>query len=383
MNREEKKSVKKADKQSGGLKWLVILLLVILAVGIPLYLVNQNNWVAKVDGLKVSKTEYKYFYYSNAAEMEAANGIDAADSGAVRAFFDTRNEEGKKYSEVLRETTLQSVGEYKALIAIAKEREITLTDIEKDYFKSAIDDMVTNYYGGKRIEADKALKSYYGIDTAQYLVLNQNLYLAYQKVLGTMQSEEIANQKTLITQEEIDGAYTANPSLYDTVTVRHILFRTTDDEGASLGTETAQAMKIKADEILERLNNGEDMEALATQYSQDPSVTNNKGVFKYNKSQMYDTATDKWSTNSLAAEFSNWGLSAALNDTAVVESSFGYHVMRLEVRETPERKDADTMILDDLASLKAMEALVAILEDNRYKPVLNTKVIDGISPVIS
>lgn len=379
---KSKKINNKNEHQSGGWGWIAVLLILVIAIGAPIYLSNKNNWVLKVNEEKVTKQEYKYFFYSYVSQFESENSIDPNDSAAQRAFWDSKNEDGERYEDLLRKMTIDTMKEYKSFASLGREKGLEITSEEKEYFKKQIEDMIINNFSNKRIEADKALKEYYGIDTNEYYNINLQLYFAYEKSLRKVQSDEFAKQKDLVTQEEIGNKYNEDPKAYDTVTVRHILFKTVNDNGESLGTDVKEQMKLKAEEIAERIKNNEDMIALAKQYSQDTSVINNEGVFKYNKAQVYNADSDTWGQNTLVPEFSNWGINAELNEVGIVETTFGYHVMRLEARETKTEEDAKTIIIDELAADKVSDSIEAILANSKYEPIINTKVIEKIRPIM-
>jgi hypothetical protein len=94
------------------------------------------------------------------------------------------------------------------------------------------------------------------------------------------------------------------------------------------------AKKAKAEELLQRANAGEDFAALADEFSEDPG----------NK----DPQTDKknggfydWKARSgYVKEFSeaSWGLEPG-QISGVVETQFGYHIIKLEEKRTEKTKD--------------------------------------------
>ncbi|HBQ65210.1 MAG TPA: hypothetical protein DD727_09925, partial [Clostridiales bacterium] len=150
----------------------------------------------------------------------------------------------------------------------------------------------------------------------------------------------------------------------------------------SLGTAVVTEKLGKAEEIKGRILAGEDAVTLAKQYSQDPSVSTNGGVFKYNKAQSYDESTGQWSTNQLVAELRDWGINAAVGDVGIVTTQYGFHVMKLEARETSTLESVKSGIIDEFAMAEVEKMIRAWLETDPHDVTLNTRVIDSILPIM-
>ncbi len=113
--------------------------------------------------------------------------------------------------------------------------------------------------------------------------------------------------------------------------VRHILFevtktKTVDGNEVSLTQEEIDknkaSAKKSAETVLKKYNDGKKTEeaftALAKEYSEDPGVTTNEGL--------YD---DVKAGGSYVEEFTNWAIDASRKpgDVEIIESEFGYHIM--------------------------------------------------------
>jgi parvulin-like peptidyl-prolyl isomerase len=113
------------------------------------------------------------------------------------------------------------------------------------------------------------------------------------------------------------------PATEEQVHVRHILFSV--DEGAT--EEEKAAAKAQADEILARLRAGEDWDALASQYSEDPSYARNfSDMGWFGREAGFVQEFKDGSFNTPVGEISE-----------PVLSQFGYHLIQVLGRETRPR----------------------------------------------
>lgn len=141
--------------------------------------------------------------------------------------------------------------------------------------------------------------------------------------------------KANLTDEEIKEYYDAN--VFGKYTAKHILIipETNDSMTDEEKTNAENAAKAKAQEVINRLNNGEDFNSLVAEYSQDTGSKDNQGL------------VENFTKGEVADEF--WDAVSNLNDNEYtkepVKSSYGYHVI-LKVNST--EKEALDKIKDSL-----------------------------------
>ncbi len=140
--------------------------------------------------------------------------------------------------------------------------------------------------------------------------------------------------------------YKSNPKRFDLpeeTRARHILIK--------LDTPDA---KVKAAEILGELQKGADFTALAKEKSQDPgSATQGGDLGFFPKGRMVPPFEEALSKLTKPGELSG-----------VIESQFGYHVIRLE-----ERKSSGVRPFEDVKEVLVREALAKVLNDARLVEV--------------
>jgi parvulin-like peptidyl-prolyl isomerase len=203
---------------------------------------------------------------------------------------------GVPYIDLAKDLTVELLTETKVQLQEAEKRDIVLTQEEEKYIEALV-----KYSLSQTEELDV-----YELKEEDWI----KIYKEYQ----------IINELTLeIANEELTP--------YD---ARHILLLTeekTEDEKVSI--------KQKAQDLLDKVLAGEDFAKLAGEYSEDGGSVNNGGLY------------EGVAKGAFVPEFENAALS--LKDGEIypnlVESSYGYHIIKLE------KKISDTKITEqDLAN---------------------------------
>lgn len=133
--------------------------------------------------------------------------------------------------------------------------------------------------------------------------------------------EGVAASGVKVSEEDIRKAYEGSKTADKTASVRHILLLTRGKSEA----EKAEARK-KIEDLLARAKAGEDFEALAKQYSEDPGVKDNNGLYAdFPRGQMVKPFEDA-AFSVPVGQFSG-----------VVETDFGYHILQVVDRKKETR----------------------------------------------
>lgn len=192
-------------------------------------------------------------------------------------------------------------------------------------------------------------------DTALQLKLNR--YGALIQALIPKLEEE-----TKLTDDDVKKLYEEKRASgeMDDVHVQHILFATVaiPDPSNPMGGGTAPNVDEKrqqADQVLQRIKNGEDFAELAKQYSEDPSSKANGGDM------------DMKPRYTFVPEFEEaaWKLQAG-QVSDVVKTDFGFHIIKMIERKpaadlTPE---VATRLKDTLSQKRFEEAVDEIAKNN-------------------
>ena len=220
-----------------------------------------------------------------------------------------------------------------------------------------------------RLDQDDATRLQMLIDRSQIL---RNAYL----------SELEKNADKLVTDADIEQYYNEHKDEFDEVRVRHILIGTQASPGGDpskvLSKEEARK---KAQAVLERARKGEDFVKLVEENSDDPGSKSKGGEYEFGRKSGMVQAFEDASFNLKPGEISD-----------LVETNFGYHIIKLEERKTAEASDQKTRqeIIDKMKQEKiearineiAQNSSVEVPEDfdATPKPVEAQPMTSGGSP---
>lgn len=246
-----------------------------------------------------------------------------------------------------------------------KGSQITATEyyeqIKKDNISSLIDmidhdlldeDYKTDEAENKAVKSQMdQIKSYYGSNESTY----KSILLQYFGVNNDEEFEELLRLEykrnkavkdyisSNLTDKEIEKYY--NDNIYGEIKASHILIsvdvsdKATDDEKK----EADEVAKKKAQEVIEKLKNGEKFSDLAKEYSTDTSNNEKGGDLGY------------FDPNDMVDEFKEAVLKLKNDEytTEPVKTKFGYHIiLRVDQKEKESLDSLKDSIKEKLASQK-------------------------------
>lgn len=233
--------------------------------------------VATVNGVAISQEELD-MNYNQFLQLYEYYGIDtSSDDVKVEA----------------RNSMLDTMITQELLIQEAEKRGLTVTDEEVE---EQLNTMVENYYGGNQEELENA-------------VTEAGMTMDYYK--------ETQKEELLLTKLQSD--LVNNPEIVDVIKASHILVETEEE----------------ANDIIAKLDAGEDFAALAKEYSLDGSAADG-GELGYFAANGLTTSrmVDEFTAGAQALEIGEYSKTP-------VASQYGYHVILVE------DKASDVNLLDD------------------------------------
>ena len=265
---------------------LLIVNIILISIGHKVKLSDGKEIVASIDGKTITAEEL----YDSIKENYGTNSLmDIIDSTIIEKEIENKSDALEK----------------------AKEQ---VSSIKKQYETMGYnwEEVLTNY----------------GYDSEQVLI---------DEIMNSILKEEVAKKYIAknITEEEIQKYYDEN--VYDTYTAKHILITpdTTDDMTDEQKTEAENAALTTANEVITKLNNGEDWNTLVSTYSEDTGSKENNGLIEnFTKGDVVD-------------EFFNAtkNLTDGSYTTEPVKSKFGYHII---LRVSKTEKEALENMKNDL-----------------------------------
>lgn len=295
--KEEQKSMVKKDKIKKSISATtaiggVIVFVLIIAIGLfGLYFYKTNGVaVATYDGGKVTRSEYT-IYYKTFQPMLVYFGYP---------------------DDIIPEQIANKAALDEIIVKDAKKAGVTIPEDRKKEIDKQFEDKEQLTQLEKQGINPIQMKQLYYTDA---------LISAYiDKLVEDANDEDVINY---IKSKEPD----ANLTSYET---SHILFRTSSDTGAALSDEEKAAKKAKAEDTLNRIKSGEDFETLAKELSEDTGTKDNGGKYTV----YMDSKTEE--------NYANAAKSMDVGDVVLVESSFGYHVIKLNnVDENGRAKNSE------------------------------------------
>lgn len=202
-----------------------------------------------------------------------------------------------------------------------------------------------------------AINSYYGYQTMKEF--KEYIELNYFRDLATTDYA-----KKQITDKEIESYYESD--IVGDIEASHILI-TVDVKDDATDEEKEKAenkAKKEAEQIIEKLNNGEDFETLAKKYSADSSSQDGGNVGWFNRDEMVE-------------QFEEAAIKLKVGEytKTPVETKYGYHIiLKTDSKEKPELSKVKDTIIETLADEKLekdttlqTKALVSLREKAEIK----------------
>ncbi len=216
------------------------------------------------------------------------------------------------------------------------EKEYEDDDELKDTIQTQIDNMVAIYGRGSQAALLQQTASSWGVSTMKEL--ENYLKLQYKKNLAV---EDYA--KSLVSDEELEEYY--NENIFGDITAKHILIKPEVTSDMSDDEKTAAEEKAlqEARDIIEKLNDGEDFDQLAKDYSDDAGSAEDGGLL------------DPFGHGVMVQEFED--AARKLKDGEYtkepVKSENGYHViLKVSQKDTPSLKTVKDDLLDEMGDQK-------------------------------
>lgn len=293
---------------------IVMAVIVIAVVAITLFYLNADLVKTRTmvqiekDGKKVAEitdAEFKYKLTNLMMQFEQAYGIT---DQTQRLNFWLTPYEGVTQLEQIKSFALEQMKYEKVEYLKAIEAGTRLSNQEKDDLKATFESVEKQFKDNNQ-DIDDYLIASFGISFRMYKDISERSKIASK--FSTLQISQIN-----VSDDEIKNYYDENIDKFYSVNVRHILLLTTDDAGAALDEEIIEEKRELAQTILEKINAGESIDELVDEYSEDPGAQYNYGYYDVEKGAGY------------APEFEEWALSSQVGDTGIVETDFGFHIMK-------------------------------------------------------
>ena len=207
-------------------------------------------------------------------------------------------------------------------------------------------DELKKQVGEFKVIAERARKE--GLEREDLTRL-QLLFTRSQTLAGAYLGDLQKNADKLVADADVEQYFKDHPSDFDEVRVRHILVSTQpkaepEDEGDSKDAKdkktpekpkaiTKEEARKKSEGLLERARKGEDFAKLASENSDDPGSKDKGGEY------------DFFGHGKMVPEFEKAAFALKPGEISdLVETQFGFHIIKLEERRSASSPDADQKV---------------------------------------
>lgn len=265
---------------------------------VPAWIANmpEGNTVITIGNEKITDMDINYHIYSEAAKYASENKISETDL----ADYDWDQEvDGQKLSDKFKQAAVDAAIDEALLIQKGAENGVTLSDEEKKSIDAQISGITATYgEDGFTLRARTM-----GIPTIkQYtkMYYNAMTYQAVQEDLSANSDKYYPEDRSVLSE------YTQK----DKASVKHILIKV-DSGSDEAATEEKRA---QAQSILDRINAGEDFDALMSEFNEDTGEP--AEGYTFSKGEM-----------DIAFEEASFALGIdQVSD--IVKSSYGFHIIK-------------------------------------------------------
>ena len=319
---------------------------------------DSSKIVATVGDENISAVELKFYLNAYKQEAELDAGLTDKSDEEKKQYWES--EEGKAKKQEVIDTTLENIKELKILLANAKKDNIKLDEQELDYISQALDQFIQEEGNGDKAEANKIMLNDYGVTIDQYQTLFTDFILAYNKYA------QVKPAQIEISDSDIQKEFENNKDQFEKVTVQHILFKTIDTSTfESLPEDEVTKKKSLAEEVLKKAQAGEKFEDLVKQYTEDDGSKDTGGEYTFTKDE------------DLVEEFKDWSFNAKEGDMGIIETYYGYHVMKFVKRTPPTLGDEEKATITSTLQAEEFQKMVDKMKAET-KLVKNQEVIDSL-----
>lgn len=316
----------------------VFLLLCIMALSVA-GCGNKEVIVATINGEAISEQLYRINLWSTQRGLEAAQ----------ENYWSFENIEGKSPEEYAKAKTLKAITYCIVVQQKAKELDIKLTKEEKAKIKEA---------AKADMKKKAAFAKEYGI-TRKDFETYYTFAIQNEKVVALLADSYEPNESEVAAK--IDQMKN-NGESQESANIIQILIKTKNELGEEIPKDKKEEAYKKAQEVLDKALAGEDMNTLASMYSEDPSVSENLGNYSFTRGDELGSEIDQ-------VVFEKAEVGAVYPE--VVETDMGYEVIKVLSIENEAKEAAIKAIKNEYAK-KELE------ETTNFADIQTTESYDAI-----
>ncbi len=333
---------KKKGKEEIIIKYGFLALAIILGICIIAFAAISllPSSIISVGDEKIMESEFDYHYFEQ-ANMLYQQVLEYYPDVSMQVFMLSEYQSGMTYHEFAKQLALERIAEIHILMDMAEQESYIFDEIElkdsKDNFKMSFQE----YADQTNVSLDDAAKDLYGCKFNIVMTIYEKTWIS-----SKYQDDMIREMKTKVEDDQTIEYYAAYRDELDQVTLKQLFITTYDREiNSPFDDIRYEEAKTRAAAILERIDDGEDYDALVMELSEDPSIEETLGEYTSKKSEIG------------LPELAEWAFSVERNegDIEMVETQIGFHITKYISRT--EYDDVVATVRDNIAYGMMLQAL--------------------------
>ena len=333
--KQEEKS-KKVTKMVMTIVGILLAVAVVFSIANPIYRKQKalNSTYVSIGTHNVKQVEYDFYYNLSVTNYLNTYGSYLALMGldTTKDFSEQEYAEGKSWKDNFDELTVSQLQQVKILSDEIETNEFTL-DVAEQYaqFKEGVVAAAET--------ANVSVKQYYKNTYGKYAT-EENIKPLEEEFLITTAYYQKLIEDNKPADKEISELYEENKKDYDAVDYHRFSFKaeTAEDATEEQIAEALVPMKEKAEEMMARVQKGEDFETLCIEYAADDAKA------EYEDTETERSLTEDGRYTGAPSAFNEWlydeGRKAGDMTVAEDITNKCYYVVKFEKREKPENTDS-------------------------------------------
>ena len=311
---------------------------------------------------------YLYNAYLQHINLEYYASQNSTDISTMISQYDTSS---LSYATKINDSLKDQATTFFVAIRRFEDLGLTLTADQKTAATDSYDTMVTNY-GETTVTKLRTQLKMSETKFKEFLTESYKYTALFDKYFAAGGEYEIKDDSLV---ELFNSSY---------YRVKHILIKYPTDSSGNSITDTTDATyieaKAKAEGILAQAKAGEDFVTLAAANSEDTSSVED-GEYTYSNGVVSESYGYTFASGSMDTDFYNKAVSMAVGDIDIVESTYGWHIMKkYDINEVADIYNA---LKDKLFSTKSEEKSGELCKEwaKDYEFTFNQDLLDKYSIV--
>jgi len=293
------KNVKKKMPTDIKIFTAVCIAIAIIIVAAIVYIVKPKD-VAIVGNNKITNDKFKYYFSSNVQNLMVQFGAQDVSSFLNMTYGDST------MGDIIKQQTLTQAAQIEVLLQEAKKEGYKPDKAKLDESWSNMEKSITEAANAYGKSVNDFCKQAFGTSFNKVKQINYDIYTAQLYMEDKVKAIPVDD-------EALTSFYEENKSSFDYRVVSHILIKCEKDAE----TAVVESKEKIAQDILDRVNAGEDFAALAKEFSEDDGSKDSGGTYTVQENGQF------------VSEFEDWAFSHDIGETGIIRTDYGFHVMKL------------------------------------------------------